>query len=340
MQVSDFNYDLPAELIAQFPPEKRGQSRLLSAIESQYQDQFFSELPALLNPHDLLVLNNTEVMKARMYGKKASGGQVEILIERVTSDKTALAHIRASKAPKPGTLLVLANQWAVKVIDRLGELFILELESSGTIEEMLDTIGALPLPPYITHTPTKEDELRYQTVYAASPGAVAAPTAGLHFTESLLADLKGKGIQTAFLTLHVGAGTFQPVRVEHIDEHKMHQEYYHISAETQAKVIETKKAGGRVVAVGTTTLRALEASSQQGLFSQPKGDTNIFITPGFCFQVVDSLITNFHLPKSTLLMLVSAFFGYEETKALYQYAIKERYRFFSYGDAMILNRKV
>lgn len=340
MNLSDFDYDLPTELIAQFPPKVRGESRLLSLINSQYQNHRFSQLPSLLNPGDLLVFNDTKVLKARLFGRKASGGQIEALIERILSDKTALAHIRASKAPKPGSVLWFAECWQIKVIERVGDLFMLELLGEGTLAEMLNRVGQLPLPPYITHLPSEEDEVRYQTVYAEEPGAVAAPTAGLHFTETLLEALAEKGVEHTFLTLHVGAGTFQPVRVDNIAEHKMHREQYAISVETQEKILATKKRGGHIIAVGTTTLRALEAASQNGLLSELLGDTDIFITPGFHFQVVDALITNFHLPKSTLLMLVSAFFGYQETMALYQYAVAQRYRFFSYGDAMILNRKV
>lgn len=339
MNLSDFDYHLPTELIAQFPPTQRGESRLLSVVKDQYQDHYFTQLPDLLNAGDLLVFNNTKVIKARVFGKKSSGGHIEALIERILTNKTALAHIRASKSPKPGSLLWFGDNWQVKVIERVGELFLLELIEAATFADMLESIGELPLPPYIMHSPSKEDEARYQTVYAQQQGAVAAPTAGLHFTEPLLQTLIQKGVDTTFLTLHVGAGTFQPVRVDNIAEHKMHKEQYYIPSETKEKILKTKKEGGRVIAVGTTSLRALEASSVHGLLVDTAGDTDIFITPGFRFQVVDTLITNFHLPKSTLLMLVSAFFGYEEMKNLYQYAITQRYRFFSYGDAMVLNRK-
>lgn len=339
MQLSDFDYDLPTELIAQFPPAVRGGSRLLQLQAEQYTDGVFSALPTLLQPGDLLILNNTRVMKARIYGKKASGGQIEALIERITGDKTALAHIRASKAPRPGSVLIFANQWHVHVTARAGDLFALALQEEGSILDMLEAIGQLPLPPYITHAPSDEDAKRYQTIYAQEQGAVAAPTAGLHFTETLLQALSAKGVDHAFLTLHVGAGTFQPVRVEDITTHKMHHERYHIPLITQQKIHATKQAGGRVIAVGTTSLRALEAASQHALLGVPDGDTDIFITPGYTFKVVDTLITNFHLPKSTLLMLVAAFAGYETIMAAYQHAIAQQYRFFSYGDVMILDRK-
>jgi S-adenosylmethionine:tRNA ribosyltransferase-isomerase len=338
MYLSDFDYTLPPELIAQFPPAIRGESRLLQVQNGQYIDRFFSALPALLNPGDLLILNNTQVIKARLYGRKMSGGKIEVLIERITGDKTALAHIRASKAPQPGSSLIFAEHWHVKVTARVGKLFALTLEAAGSIIEMLEAIGQLPLPPYITHTPSDEDALRYQTVYAQEYGAVAAPTAGLHFTAPLFEALAAKQINCAFLTLHVGAGTFQPVRVEEITQHKMHHERYDIPQATQEKILATQRRGGKIVAVGTTSLRALEASSQQEMLAQPQGDTDIFITPGYTFKVVDALITNFHLPKSTLLMLVAAFAGYEEIMAAYHHAITQRYRFFSYGDAMMLTR--
>jgi S-adenosylmethionine:tRNA ribosyltransferase-isomerase len=339
MQLSDFDYALPPELIAQFPPIARGDSRLLQVQHGQCIDRCFSVLPTLLKPGDLLILNNTQVIKARIYGQKTSGGQIEALIERITGNKTALAHIRASKAPHPASILIFAGRWHVRVIARVGELFALELEEEGSIMDMLEAIGQLPLPPYITHPPSDEDAARYQTIYAQEQGAVAAPTAGLHFTDKLFQTLAAAGVEHAFLTLHVGAGTFQPVRVEEITHHKMHRERYHIPQATQDKIVAAKRVGCRIVAVGTTSLRALEASSQQMLLAEPQGDTDIFITPGYNFRVVDTLITNFHLPKSTLLMLVAAFAGYEEIMAAYQHAIAKRYHFFSYGDAMILDRK-
>lgn len=338
MQISDFDYDLPEELIAQYPPEERGASRLLHVCGSTYTDRYFSALPDLLRPGDLMVFNNTRVIKARLYGQKASGGKVEALVERVCSENTALAHIRASKAPKPGAILYFGERWQVEVTGRAGDLFALCLQGEGHILDMLEDVGRLPLPPYITHAPTQSDAMRYQTVYAREEGAVAAPTAGLHFTVPLLQALAERGIEQAFLTLHVGAGTFQPVRVENIAEHKMHRERYFIPEATREKVRAAKAAGRKVVAVGTTSLRALEASSRRGLLSEPEGDTDLFITPGYRFQVVDTLITNFHLPKSTLLMLVAAFAGYKEIRAAYQHAVASRYRFFSYGDAMLLER--
>lgn len=340
MQLSDFDYVLPIERIAQFPPTVRGESRLLHIVDSgQYSDTHFAALPSLLQPDDLLIFNNTRVLKARLYGQKSSGGKIEVLIERITSDKTALAHIRASKAPKPGSTLFFTPAWEIHVGERVEDLFSLTLQTEGNITDMLEAIGQLPLPPYISHSPSTDDAVRYQTVYAQEPGAVAAPTAGLHFTDTLLQQLRAKGIEQAFLTLHVGAGTFQPVRVETLTAHKMHHERYTIPPLTQAKIQAAKRAGRRIVAVGTTSLRALEAASQQALLAEPEGNTDIFITPGYQWKVVDTLITNFHLPKSTLLMLVAAFAGYDEIKAIYQHAIAQQYQFFSYGDAMILDRK-
>lgn len=338
MLVSDFDYVLPEHLIAQFPPEVRGASRLLQVEAGTLRDKKFSDLPSLLRQGDLLVFNDTKVIKARLFGQKESGGQVEALIERVLDNHCALAHVRASKAPKPGAQLIFAGQWRAEMVERRGDLFLLRFAGEQNVLDILEQAGQLPLPPYITHTPDDEDAKRYQTIYARDPGAVAAPTAGLHFTEPLLAQLRDKGIETAFLTLHVGAGTFQPVRVDHVAEHTMHHERYEISAETCEKIRQTRAAGGRVIAVGTTSLRALEASSLNGVLAEPQGDTNIFITPGFEFKLVDLLITNFHLPKSTLLMLVAAFSGYETMMSAYSHAIENEYRFFSYGDAMLLAR--
>ena len=338
MLVSDFDYDLPEHLIAQFPPEVRGASRLLQVESDQLHDKLFSDLPSLLRQGDLLVFNDTKVIKARLFGQKESGGQVEALIERVLDSHSALAHVRASKAPKPGAKLIFAGQWQAEMVERRGDLFLLRFAGTETVLDILDRAGQLPLPPYITHQPDAEDAKRYQTVYARDPGAVAAPTAGLHFTDSLLAKLQTQGVETAFLTLHVGAGTFQPVRVENVAEHTMHHERYVIPVLSCEKIRQTRANGGRVIAVGTTSLRALEASSIKGVLAEPEGDTNIFITPGFEFKLVDALITNFHLPKSTLLMLVSAFSGYETMMAAYRHAIQNQYRFFSYGDAMLLQR--
>ena len=337
MQLSEFDYSLPERLIAQFPPTERGGSRLLHLPPGDgLYDRQFAELPTLLREGDLLVVNNTRVIKARLFGQKDSGGQIEALVERITGTHDAIAQVRASKAPKPGTMLHFADRWTAEMIAREGEFF--HLRFSEPVLDVLDAAGQLPLPPYIEHTPDGADAERYQTVYAQEPGAVAAPTAGLHFTDALLAELAARGIGRAELTLHVGAGTFQPVRVENIAEHQMHHERYQIPAETLAAIKATRRAGGRIVAVGTTSLRALEAACQRGEFAEPLGDTNIFITPGYTFRAVDVLITNFHLPKSTLLMLVSAFAGYDRIMAAYRHAVASDYRFFSYGDAMLLER--
>jgi len=338
MQLSDFDYELPEHLIAQFPPEVRGGSRLLRLpAAGGMEDRMFADLPLLLRRGDLLVLNDTRVIKARLFGSKDSGGQIEALVERVLSEFEALAQIRASKSPKPGTKLVFGERWQAEMIERQGEFFRLRFDEP--VMSVLDAAGRLPLPPYITHTPDATDAERYQTVYSREPGAVAAPTAGLHFTETMLADLAAQGIAHARVTLHVGAGTFQPVRVENLAEHRMHHERYSIPAATLEAIRRTRAAGGRIVAVGTTSLRALEAACQEGDFAAPEGDTDIFITPGYDFRAVDVLITNFHLPKSTLLMLVSAFAGYDRIRAAYRHAVEQQYRFFSYGDAMLLERK-
>ncbi|PHV11600.1 tRNA preQ1(34) S-adenosylmethionine ribosyltransferase-isomerase QueA [Chitinimonas sp. BJB300] len=338
MQLSDFDYTLPQRLIAQFPPSQRGGSRLLHLpSERGLFDRQFSDLSGLLRAGDLLVLNDTRVIKARMYGQKESGGQVEAMVERVLGQHEVLAMIRASKSPKPGTWLVFAGQWRAQMLGRQGEFFHLRFEKP--VLGVLDVAGQLPLPPYIEHVPDGEDAERYQTVFAREPGAVAAPTAGLHFTAAMLDALAQAGIDHARLTLHVGAGTFQPVRVENLAEHRMHHERYQIPAGTLAAIQAARARGGRVVAVGTTSLRALEAACQHGDFAEPEGDTDIFITPGYQFRAVDSLITNFHLPKSTLLMLVSAFMGYDRMRAAYAHAVAAEYRFFSYGDAMLLERR-
>jgi S-adenosylmethionine:tRNA ribosyltransferase-isomerase len=337
MQLSDFDYDLPERLIAQFPPTVRGASRLLNlSKDGGMLDRQFADLPQLLRRGDLLVINDTRVIKARLFGQKDSGGQIEALVERVLSEFEALAQIRASKSPKAGSVLTFAEQWQAEMIERQGEFF--RLRFNAPVLNVLDAAGQLPLPPYITHNPDAQDDERYQTVYSREPGAVAAPTAGLHFTDSMLATLAEHGVQSARLTLHVGAGTFQPVRVENIAEHRMHHERYNIPPETLAAIQATRAAGGRIVAVGTTSLRALEAACLRGEFADPTGDTDIFITPGYQFRAVDALITNFHLPKSTLLMLVSAFIGYERMREAYRHAVEQEYRFFSYGDAMLLER--
>jgi S-adenosylmethionine:tRNA ribosyltransferase-isomerase len=346
-RLSDYDFELPEDLIAQHPASERSASRLLLVNDGTLADHLFTDLPDLLNPGDLLVMNDTRVLRARFFGQKASGGQIEVMIERIHADsRTARAQIRASKSPKPGMRLRLANAFDVEVTGRDGEFFVLVLppEEPGDFWQLTEAHGQLPLPPYIMHTPDSEDETRYQTVYAANPGAVAAPTAGLHFDEAIFSRLKVRGIATATITLHVGAGTFQPVRVENLDEHIMHREWYHLPESTVAAIAACRARGGQVVAVGTTSLRALESAARHqnlasgGSLQADSRETDLFIRPGYTFKVVDRLITNFHLPKSTLLMLVSAFAGYETMRAAYRHAIEERYRFFSYGDAMLLTR--
>lgn len=340
MQLSDFDFDLPEQLIAQYPPEVRGSSRLLVALpDKPPADDRFTALPDYVERGDVLVFNNTKVMKARLFGQKASGGKIEALIERVLDAHTALAHVRSSKSPKPGTQLVFESGIEAEMVERRGELFVLHFAGAQNVYQLLEQNGHLPLPPYIERAAGADDDSRYQTVYAKHQGAVAAPTAGLHFTEELLAALQNKGVETTEVTLHVGAGTFQPVRVDNIAEHKMHSEWYEVSAETVAKIEAAKAAGKRVWAVGTTSVRALESAAKSGRLQAGCGDTDIFITPGYRFRVIDRLITNFHLPKSTLLMLVSAFAGTDEIKAVYRHAVEQEYRFFSYGDAMLLGLK-
>jgi len=339
LSVDLFDFPLPPELIAQHPARERSASRLLHVDGPHLADLRFTDLPGLLAPGDLLVFNDTRVIKARFFGQKDSGGQVEVLLERIVDERHALAQVRASKSPKAGTRITLENAFSLVCSGRQGEFFALELEGGGNLWDLAEQYGRLPLPPYIEHGVEAEDEARYQTVYARHPGAVAAPTAGLHFDEAMLERLSGQGVRRAALTLHVGAGTFQPVRVEKIDEHKMHSERFHVPAETAAAIAATRERGGRVVAVGTTSLRTLEsAACGNGLVRAGSGETDIFITPGYRFQVVDRLITNFHLPRSTLLMLVSAFAGLDPIRAAYAHAVAEKYRFFSYGDAMLLER--
>lgn len=343
--VEDFNFELPPELIAQFPAPERGASRLLVPGADGMRDLVFRDLVGLLQPGDLLVFNETRVVKARLFGEKASGGKIELLVERVLGEKTALAHIRASKSPKPGSAISVAGAIAT-VREKRDALYLIEFEAEPVFA-LMERAGALPLPPYIEHTATTADEARYQTVYAKTPGAVAAPTAGLHFDQALLDALAAKGVGTAFLTLHVGAGTFQPVRTNNIAEHVMHSEWYEIPQVTADRIAAARAAGRRVVAVGTTSLRALESAALRvtpGAVPEqvvPAGaaETAIFITPGFDFKVVDALVTNFHLPKSTLMMLVSAFAGHDLMRRAYAHAIAQRYRFFSYGDAMLLTRE-
>ena len=342
--LSDFDFGLPPELIAQQPAAERSGSRLLDGTDAAPVDRVFRELPSLLRAGDLLVFNDTRVIKARLLGMKASGGAIEALVERVLPNREVLMHLRASKSPKPGSFVHFsgadrADAFDAEVLGRAGpqgSLFHLRFPSDPFA--LLESHGHVPLPPYITHADTAEDERRYQTVFAAKPGAVAAPTAALHFDEALLADLAQRGVASASVTLHVGAGTFQPVRTENLAEHTMHSEWFDVPQATVDAIARTRAAGGRIVAVGTTTLRALESAARGGELQAGARDTDIFITPGFTFRVVDVLVTNFHLPKSTLMMLVSAFAGFDRVRALYAHAIDARYRFFSYGDAMLLAR--
>ncbi len=344
--LSDFDFALPPELIAQHPAEERSASRLLDGRTDPPHDLAFRDLPSLLREGDLLVVNDTRVLKARLLGRKTSGGAVEALVERIEADGTVLAHVRASKRPLPGSGIRFADAFDAEVIGRGGadaSLFVLRF--TGDPHALLEAHGHVPLPPYITRgdgADGADDARRYQTVFARHPGAVAAPTAALHFDEAVLAALAARGIERTAITLHVGAGTFQPVRSESLQAHVMHSERYEVTAAAAAAIARVRKRGGRVVAVGTTSLRALESAALQsppGAPLQPaSGDTDIFITPGFCFRVADLLLTNFHLPKSTLMMLVSAFSGHAHVMALYRHAIASRYRFFSYGDAMLLER--
>jgi S-adenosylmethionine:tRNA ribosyltransferase-isomerase len=336
MKATDFDYELPEELIARYPLDQRSESRLLclSRQTGAIAHRYFKDLPDLLQPGDLLVFNNTRVMPARLYAQKTTGGQCEVLIERLVNEKQAWAHVRASKAPKPGTVLLIADNTALTVKGREEDLFLVESEQPLTT--LLMQQGHMPLPPYLQRADEALDQERYQTVYAKELGAVAAPTAGLHFDETILEKLKHKGIESAYLTLHVGAGTFQPVRVENILDHKMHYEYAEVPEEVCKRIAETKTRGHRVIAIGTTSARSLETAALSGKLQAFRGETNLFIYPGFKFQVIDGLLTNFHLPKSTLLMLIAAFAGREQVLAAYQAAIAERYRFFSYGDAMLI----
>ena len=337
LTVDDFDYELPAELVAQHPAPERTASRLLRLSHAGVSDHAFSDLPEFFAAGDVLVLNDTRVVKARLFGVKDTGGRIEVLIERVLGVDEALAQIRASHPPHPGAHLRLAGAVDVTVVAREDDLY--RLRFDGEVLAVLERHGEVPLPPYITHSPGGEDESRYQTVYARSPGAVAAPTAGLHFDAPLLEALRARGVELAFLTLHVGAGTFQPVRTHRIAEHRMHSERYEIPAATTAAVRRAREQGRHVVAVGTTSLRALEASARDGVATAGSGETDLFIAPGFEFRIVDRLLTNFHLPKSTLLMLVSAFAGIGPVRAAYRHAIAARYRFFSYGDAMLIDRQ-
>ncbi len=335
--LSDFDFDLPSELIAQAPLPERSASRLLQVQKDALVDRGFADIVDLLQAGDVLVFNDTRVLNARFYGVKETGGKVEVLVERVSDATTVLAQVRASKSPAAGMKLRLADAFDVTVGERAGEFFTLHFPSEAI--PLIDQYGRLPLPPYIEHAADAVDAQRYQTVYAKHPGAVAAPTAGLHFDDALLQKLTDKGVRLAWLTLHVGAGTFQPVRTENIAEHQMHSEWYSISQQTVELIEAAQRAGRQVVAVGTTSLRALESASQSGRLVAGSADTQIFITPGYRFRTVSRLVTNFHLPKSTLMMLVSAVAGYDRIRAAYAHAISQRYRFFSYGDAMLLERE-
>jgi len=342
MKTQDFDFHLPENLIAQHPTNERSASKLL-ILDSQsgaVADKAFLGFPSFCTKNDLIIFNDTRVIKARLFGQKDTGGAVEVMIERVLNDQEALALIRASRSPKAGSMLTLCHDAVhAEVVDRKDDLFHLKFNTETPLFDLLEQYGSLPLPPYITHDADDADETRYQTVYAKHAGAVAAPTAGLHFDDDILNQLQQNGIQTAYITLHVGAGTFQPVKADNIAEHKMHSEIYHISEDTIALIEQTRAAGGNIIAIGTTVLRALESAAQSGRLEAGQQETDIFITPGYRFKVVDKLLTNFHLPKSTLLMLVSAFAGFDEIKAAYAHAVKKQYRFFSYGDAMLLARK-
>jgi S-adenosylmethionine:tRNA ribosyltransferase-isomerase len=337
LTLADFDYALPPELVAQAPLPQRSASRLLVVEGPHRSDSRFVDLPQWLRAGDLLVMNDSRVLHARLLGRKESGGQVEILVERLLEPDVALAQVRASKSPRPGSRLRLEDALDVDVLGREGEFY--RLRFSGDAAELIERHGRLPLPPYIERKAEAPDELRYQTVYARETGSVAAPTAGLHFDQDLLVKLGEMGVGIAYVTLHVGAGTFQPVRVENLAEHRMHSERYVMPQATADAIAATRARGGRIVAVGTTSLRVLESAALEGGLKVGAGETALFVTPGFEFRMVDVLITNFHLPKSTLLMLVSAFGGLEEIRAAYRHAIAARYRFFSYGDAMLLHRK-
>ncbi|MGB2832019.1 MAG: tRNA preQ1(34) S-adenosylmethionine ribosyltransferase-isomerase QueA [Methylotenera sp.] len=347
MRTQDFDFYLPDALIAQHPTKTRGASRLLTLDGKTgfTQDAMFADLLNLLNAGDLLILNDTRVIKARLFGEKATGGKIEVMIERVVDAHHALAQIKASRAPQVGSYLLINSKISAgakiqaEVTARQDDLFMLHFADNAHVMDILDQHGSLPLPPYITHLADAVDEQRYQTVFANHAGAVAAPTAGLHFDDEMLSKLQKKGVNIAFVTLHVGAGTFKPVKVDMIADHKMHSEFYTIPQATIDLIEAARARGGRITAVGTTALRALESAAQKNELQAGQGETAIFITPGFQFKVVDRLLTNFHIPKSTLLMLVSAFAGFENTMRAYQHAIANQYRFFSYGDAMLIERK-
>ncbi|CAM4210014.1 tRNA preQ1(34) S-adenosylmethionine ribosyltransferase-isomerase QueA [Shewanella aquimarina] len=343
MRVADFSFDLPDELIARYPMPNRTASRLLTldGNSGAVADRQFTDILEMVNPGDLMVFNNTRVIPARVFGQKQTGGKLEILVERMLDDKRILAHVRSSKSPKPGTIICLDGGYEMTMLARHDTLFELELNSESIILEVLEEVGHMPLPPYIDRPDEDADKERYQTVYNQNPGAVAAPTAGLHFDDALLAALKEKGVNVAFVTLHVGAGTFQPVRVDSILDHKMHSEWAEVPQDVVDQIKATKAAGNRVIAVGTTSVRSLEsaAKASEGELKAYSSDTDIFIYPGYEFQIVDAMVTNFHLPESTLIMLISAFAGFDEVKNAYQHAIAQKYRFFSYGDAMFVTKK-
>lgn len=336
MQLTDFNYDLPPELIAKFPLATRSGSRLLSLDgEGVISSKHFTDILGLIKPGDLLVFNDTRVIPARLFGKKTTGGQVELLVERILDDQRILTQMHVSKPPRVGDKLLFGDDHVFEVLARAQQFFELRyLGSDRTVLEVIEAIGQIPLPPYMHRSPDESDKERYQTVYAAHKGSVAAPTAGLHFDEALLAQLREKQVEMAYLTLHVGAGTFLPVRVDDLTQHKMHAEYFELSTTVCEKIKAAKARGNRVIAVGTTSLRALESASASGRIIPFRGETNIFIYPGYTFKCVDALITNLHVPCSTLLMLVCAFAGYEPVMEAYRYAVANQYRFFSYGDAM------
>ncbi|MEH6597026.1 MAG: tRNA preQ1(34) S-adenosylmethionine ribosyltransferase-isomerase QueA [Colwellia polaris] len=346
MRVADFSFELPEELIARYPKANRSASRLmtLNGNSGERKDESFTDLINHLEAGDLLVFNNTRVIPARMFGQKDSGGKLEVLVERLLDEHRVLAHIRCSKSPKPGSEILLEGKVKATMVARHDALFELEFHGEQSVLSILDDVGHMPLPPYIDRPDEDSDRERYQTVYNEKPGAVAAPTAGLHFDDALMAQLKAKGVDFAFVTLHVGAGTFQPVKVDEVADHIMHAEYVEVPASVVSQIEQTKANGKRVIAVGTTSVRSLESAAKVAKekgrpFSEFYGDTDIFITPGYEFQIVDALITNFHLSESTLLMLVSAFSGYENIMAAYQHAVEQDYRFFSYGDAMLLTKK-
>ncbi|MBL8479844.1 MAG: tRNA preQ1(34) S-adenosylmethionine ribosyltransferase-isomerase QueA [Sterolibacteriaceae bacterium] len=336
LTLADFDYLLPPELVAQAPLPQRSASRLLVVAGDDCVDREFADLPQWLRPGDLLVMNDTRVLHARLLGRKESGGQVEVLVERLLDGNVALAQVRASKSPRPGGRLWLEEAIEVEVLGREGEFY--RLRFPGDAAQLIERYGRLPLPPYIERAAAAPDETRYQTVYARESGSVAAPTAGLHFDDELLARLRGMGVGTAWVTLHVGAGTFQPVRTKDLSAHRMHSERYLLPQATADAIAATRRNGGRTVAVGTTSVRVLESAALEGNLKVGAGETALFVTPGFEFRVTDLLVTNFHLPKSTLLMLVSAFGGLEQVRVAYRHAIAARYRFFSYGDAMLLHR--